>query len=417
MGEKGKRSLACLAAVVLALAMVSATAMTAFADKLTTGTMASQSNDEIVYDTAYGVMHGQYALMMKTVTYEAEYNGRTMQYSGTITDLVKANGNGAGTVKIHTSSITDKSADVPGEWTNLRYNSSGKDINDGFMLVSDKDMGLSGVKDLSGNDIIACEYNNVELEDDCFIAVKFNDEAADIDFILLDGSKCGSASVPTTGSSRYLSSMMAQDYIVVNVTSYMESDSVTSTIYVHKEGDDYVVNPDIVSIFTSGGRELSNGFVYKATDGYLYYHPVNGTDVKLEPAENITSALVRNGIIELIFQAQDGGSSGSGASSTSTYYNTAGTKLSLPGTGSVEAVMDDAFVYNWYNSGSADSHILYDTNGTELSTFSAMSVGPLDATHYYAMVWAGDGMYKLVFTIPMELCSRSSSPLTRKGVI
>ena len=234
MTEMKRKVIACATAVVLAFSMVSATALTAFANNLQAGSLEAQSDglqtqavsNALVYNSVYGVFKGDYALMMKTVTYEMQYNGRLTKFYETVTDLVHASGK----VTVHTSTEYPREGEearLPGDPTDYVFESNGTqgtDIANGYVLVKSKKNDKYGVKSVEdGSDIIAAKYDSVSLnQNDGFLGLAWSDKALDVDFLTLAGEDCGSFQLeipepaPENGEFRWVASFrFCDDYVEV----------------------------------------------------------------------------------------------------------------------------------------------------------------------------------------------------------
>ena len=256
MSEMKRKVIACATAVIMAFSMVSATAFSAFANDLQAGSLEAQSGDlgtqavsnAIVYDSVYGVFKGDYALMMKTVTFEVEYKGRTITAFETASDVVHADG----AVTVHTSTeylAEDKQALLPGDpadYELARNSMEGLDIADGFVLVSSKANEKCGVKSVKdGSDIIAPKYDSVSLnQDNGFLGLAWGTDKLAVDFMTTDGKPCGSfemdvpiSSTDPQGARWNASFRFSGDY--VEVTAMLSNrDGVQKVVGYAKKGAD-----------------------------------------------------------------------------------------------------------------------------------------------------------------------------------
>ena len=393
MGKLKERSLACIAAAALALSLIGVTSLTAFANQLAPGELEAQSTNPIVYDKVYGVMHGEYALMMKSVTYEIEYKGSMRTFDHSITDLVKADGNGPGTVQVHTSSIISESVDAPGEWTPLESRATGGEIEKGFMRVWDKTTGKLGVKALNGSDIVPCAYSSILLVDDDLVAVAINGSTVNADFYSSNGANIGSASFEASGAAGGMSAFAKRYGSYVSVTA--RSSSELNGVTMRKEGGRYVQVPEMTAIYdpnsSGNGREPGDGFVYKNTDGMLHYRSSGGADVKLESAAGVGSCNVRAGVIEVIFTAS--GSPNASGSSGNHYFSTTGNRLNID-SGNLRAALNDSYVIWEWEHANDGPYRVYDFSGRLKHSFDATEVYGLDGVHYGATT-GDNGTYQV----------------------
>ncbi len=415
MRKLKERSLACIVAAALALAMVGATSVAAFANQLAPGELEAQAYKPVVYDRVYGVMGGQYALMMKSITYEIEYKGGPKTFTGIITDLVKANGNGPGAVTVHTSSIISEEVDAPGEWTNLQSRATGGEIEEGFMRVSDKSTGKMGVKTLDGADMVPCAYDSVLLVGTDFVALSIGSDTVNANFYASDGSDIGSVSFSVPGATGNLRAYAQKygSYVTVTARTSGEPYGVT----MRKEGGRYVQVPEMTAIYDPNdygySKELGDGFVYKGSDGMLHYLSSSGNDVPLEPAAGVSSCNVRAGLIEVVFSSS--GSAGVSGSSTDThYYSTTGRRLTNVESGTLRAALNDCYiVWDWEYTNDGPYRV-YDYTETFRHSFSAEDAYGLDGVHYGAVIAKGNGQYQVsVFnsdgTLYRDLATLSNS--------
>ena len=265
-------------AIVLAFSMMSATALRAFAVELTAGTVATQnagtsSANDVVYDTVYGVFgsdYGEYALMMKTVTYEAQYKTNpNYEFRARVTDVVKADG----TVSFHANNaVASHQKYLPGSATDYQFNAT-EVKTAGFLKVTQKSTNKVGLSSVDGNQIIPCSYDSLTMTpSNEVIGAVFNGTTVAVDFMDLSGNSIGSMSIETgqLTDSAYMYPNFYGDYISITVVA--ESNNWSAQRYsdtAKKEGSSYKQATNVAKLLDGE----SNWALIIKDDGNAYYCP------------------------------------------------------------------------------------------------------------------------------------------------
>lgn len=378
MNRTRKKTLACFVAAIMAISVMGGSVLSAFADDLAAGIgeLTTQSSEgPIVYDTAYGALHGQYAIMVKTVTYEEEYKGKMTTLSATITDLMRADGE----VTVHTSTAANDNDAIPGEWTNYRHKTianEGLDVMAGYMEVADKDTGKCGVKSVDGDEILPCSYDVISAVQDGLLGYTFGDGSVTFDFFTLDGTPCGSFSSTADIAKGYAYSHYYGDVVSIKVRNTADEEL---TIIARKVGSQYVQDDSITKIYNYDDEDA---LLYAGSDGNVHYQAPDGSDKVIASAQGVSSGSLRYQMVEL--------RTGNGW----VYYNTDGTKLADVGEGSVGARMQNAFVFRPANSAAYE---VRDYSNKVLNTLVAARVSDFrdDPDHFEAWKLVSEDTYEL----------------------
>lgn len=278
-------------AIVLAFSMMSATALRAFAVELTAGTVATQnagasSANDVVYDTVYGVFgsdYGEYALMMKTVTYEAQYKTNpNYEFRASITDVVKTDG----TVTVHgNNAIASHQKYIPGSATDYRFNEYSAQKT-GLLKVTQKSTNKVGLKTIDGDQVIPCSYDSLEMTpSNDVMGFAFNGAVVTTEFMDLSGNSLGSVSFEAAEKTdnSYIYSNFYGDYIRIRAVfaDPQSSSSQEYSVLCKKDGSTYKQATDVARVLSGS----SNWALIIKNDGDAYYCPSGQEEINLGPCE------------------------------------------------------------------------------------------------------------------------------------
>ena len=294
-----RKVVALLMSVVLAFSMTSATALSAFADELSAGSLGdvlqgqATSKKPAVYESVYGVFGGEYSLMYKTVVFTGEYLGvQNTAVTDTIADVVRADG----VVTLHTSSsksstIPDKSNYPSNEtWSKLQIKtlngSVATDMEAGYIGVQSKITGKCGVMTLEGSKLIPMSYDDfANIAAGGFVGLIYKKSSVKAVFFDEKAKQCGSVTAKLDGTSSsytYNSTSSVGKYVVVAGRTANGSYSVAAV----KKGGTYTATKTIKSIESRDAT--GSAFVLKS-NGYVYFVNANGKEKKIAAANQETS--------------------------------------------------------------------------------------------------------------------------------
>ena len=291
-------------AIVLAFSMMSATALRAFAVELTAGTIATQnagasSANDVVYDTVYGVFgsdYGEYALMMKTVTYEAQYKTNpNYEFRATVTDVVKTDG----TVTVHgNNAAANHQKYIPGSATDYQFSATGVGST-GLLRVTQKSSNKVGVKSVDGNQIVPCSYDNVSmLSNNDIVGFIFNGTVGRVEFMDQAGNSLGATDfeIGTGASNPYAYVNSNGDISEVTVVS--DSNNWSSgrySFYVKKKGSRYERDDGVTKVWSQrDGRSLIS-----RNDGNIYFCQTGQDEINLGSAEGYSFGSIQDNYMYL----------------------------------------------------------------------------------------------------------------------
>ena len=306
MATARKKVLSVVMAAVLAFSMVSVGALSAF---------AATASGKAVYDSVYGVFGGEYALMMKSVTYESVYRDMTINYTDTITDIVNTDG----TVLLHTSTAPlDREQDMgTGGNTDFRYASLGNmrtDLEAGIVEVWSKTTGKAGVRTLDGRTIIPLAYDALYRQDNTVIGLQYAGAQVNVAFFDLEGAQLGSFSYdaqafdPTSQQGHRMTNVtFAGDLVAFDTSIVLYGNAGMSGAqskhyyaFAMRDGAAYKQDSDIVKAFNS-----HNGALVEKKDGFIYAYDAQGAH-KIAASKNVQQGYVQNAFVCLEVSPSDG---------------------------------------------------------------------------------------------------------------
>ena len=359
-------------AVIMAFSVTCGMAVSAFADDLTAGTIGEQSlttqASTTVYDTVYGVFgngYGDYALMMKSVTYEAQYGDiSNYTYYATIADVVKADG----TVAVHTNDAPQAHQSyLPGTSTDYQLdwlNGYGRDIEAGFVKVTQKSTSKMGVKTLDGKQIIPCSYDSITLlSNGDFQGVSYNGSTVAVSFMDATGKSLGSYSFAAAQKTdnTYVYSMYYGNYVQTRVSIYDPSSGSSQSYqsYAKKDGSTYKQVTDVDQWLDMGYSPVDYAIVVK-TDGNVYYSEAGGDEVYLEQSQGYSYS--GSDGYHIVLVKSDG---------SADYFTTDGKKIDI-GESEVKVWLDKGYVAWSVDDETEEGYWkLYDFDGKLVNSFDA----------------------------------------------
>ena len=384
MQASKRKVLACLMSLVMVFSMTSAAALTAFADQLAAGTLATQSGGNgIVWDEVYGVIgtdSGDYALMMKTVTYEAQYNNiPNYQYRATVTDLARSDGK----VTIHSNSArADHQGilkDKLGEEAVADYGmgATWASVSSGYVRVANKSTGKIGLKKVDGTELVPCTYDSlIGVADGDLLAFKLEGDMVNVSFMDPTGASLGSFSFKAASETEEHAAftMLTDVYIQIN----MRIDGQFYQAYAKKVGSRYEQATDVTGMYSLGD---TTQVVVAKTDGYMYYCAAGKDEVKLGPNEGFDRSWQNGSLISLVRSSDD----------YEVKYTADGTKITVSDK-DVLVWLNKSYVGYWeigdpiYDEDFQSGFAVYDYSGNEIKRFdSGYTAGLGDWTHFATM--------------------------------
>ncbi len=252
MGGTAKKAWSVAMSLVMALSMVSATALQAFADEAGAALNEAQG---LVYDSVYGTVNG-YSLMEKTYTVSEDiYNGEKdpVEFKVNQIDVVDKDG------KVTFSSISGGR----GYSGNSEYTIGDGGYlfahSDGFVEVRNSES-LCGVIDLDGRMIVSAQYNDLfyDANQGLFVGWRYVDAGVSIDLIDRSGSVIASESCSSDsqGSTYVYAEEYAAGYFKIR---YNRQDT-----YYRYSSNGFELIPNVSKIESEGDTS-----VVISTDGAL----------------------------------------------------------------------------------------------------------------------------------------------------
>ena len=378
-------------ALIVVMPMVSATPLVAFAADLQTTDMLQTQAAPIAYDTVCGVYGSEYALMCKQITYRhVGDDGTVDERKGYVTDLMRVDGS----ITAHLSDYEQQDDENIGGWSDYALSAVDrvdKDMQSGYIAVTQKSTGKVGVMTLEGKLIVPCSFSVVKECGDDFVGVLYDNSTATARFYTPTGIECGSVSYPIEGRPRY--TFVNQYGAYVRVATQVGFTWFSGGLV--KKGSSYE-KPIGIDTILDGEK---SGAILAVVSGDVYYFNSQGEKTKIRSYDNVAKADLSGSFIEFTYRA--------GQPEGTEFYNTSGKKLQFNGYTPAMLLADvahDSYVGDFilmadFVSG-GPRYALFDSDGNVVRKLDVEYACVLDSGHYYVMNKEDDGRYRVLIYNP-----------------
>ncbi len=180
MGAKARKAWSVAMSVVMALSMISATALTAFADEVNDAMGEAQN---LVYGDVYGIVDGHAMVVNHKTVYEDVYGNETT-YPCDAYDVDIYNQDGECVISTVSKSLLYAAPYKESDAGYAIFAYSFYELN-GLLAVSRDGGHYQGVVDLDGNEVIGMDYTSLQYFTDqgYFIGIKWSGDEAIVDIL------------------------------------------------------------------------------------------------------------------------------------------------------------------------------------------------------------------------------------------